>query len=255
MRLFSIMVALLLGASTVQAQQDFIGCGRLIQGVSCVLFETPSGQQYLLDNVGPFQVGDDVLVIGTLDGCFSICLQGDGCIMQNTIEPCPPFSGCGELVDGGLGCLILDADDGNDYELIGDPLGFQPGDIVSIDGIVDEFCTISCGGVATNGCLLFDSIGPCVIADPVYLRGDANNSGDVSALPDGLFVLNFGFNGGATPACMDAADADGSGDLSGLLDGLAILNWGFLGGAPPPPPFPDCDLGAEVLGCLDTGCI
>jgi hypothetical protein len=68
-------------------------CGELVQGVECVLFQADSGGLFLLENLDGFNVGDVVEVSGCLDpDCFNICLQGDGCIFQNTITECVPPS-------------------------------------------------------------------------------------------------------------------------------------------------------------------
>lgn len=68
----------------------FEDCGNIVQGVECVLFEADTGGLYLLDDLGGFGVGDRVFVSGILDpDCFTICLEGDGCIFENTIGACP----------------------------------------------------------------------------------------------------------------------------------------------------------------------
>ncbi|MCP4593912.1 MAG: hypothetical protein GY842_24520 [bacterium] len=64
-------------------------CGLLIQGVECVLFQADSIGVYILDNYGGYGVGDYVRVSGALDPhCLHWCMQGDGCIISNTIGPC-----------------------------------------------------------------------------------------------------------------------------------------------------------------------
>ena len=78
--------------------------------------------------------------------------------------------------------------------------------------------------------------GSITILGESFLRGDADSSGDVSGIPDGLFLLRWQFDGGADPTCADAADADDSGTVSGLPDGLYVLRWYFEGGAEPPAP-------------------
>ncbi len=68
----------------------FDGCGVLVQGVECVLFEPDTGGLYVLDNIEHFQVGDHVRVHGVLNpDCITICMQGNGCIEKNTISACP----------------------------------------------------------------------------------------------------------------------------------------------------------------------
>lgn len=65
----------------------FDGCGVLVQGVECVLFQARDGGLYVLDNLGGFQVGDYVRVRGVLDPyCVTFCMQGKGCIKNNTIS-------------------------------------------------------------------------------------------------------------------------------------------------------------------------
>ncbi len=74
---------------TSLAPTYFEGCGVLIQGVECVLFQADTGGLYVLDNTGDFQVGDRVWVLGVLDtDCITICMQGDGCIKDNFIFAC-----------------------------------------------------------------------------------------------------------------------------------------------------------------------
>jgi hypothetical protein len=65
----------------------FDGCGVLVQGVECVLFQAQDGGLYVLNNLGDFQVGDYVRVRGVLDPyCATFCMQGNGCIENNTIS-------------------------------------------------------------------------------------------------------------------------------------------------------------------------
>ncbi len=70
-------------------QKCFSGCGTLVRGVECVLFQADLGGLYILSNVGPFSVGDRGFVTGCIDpSCISFCQQGDGCILDNTIATC-----------------------------------------------------------------------------------------------------------------------------------------------------------------------
>ena len=69
-----------------------------------------------------------------------------------------------------------------------------------------------------------------------FLRGDADASGSVAGIVDGVFLLTFQFvPGSPAPPCMSAADADDSGSVNGLVDGLYVLNFQFVPGSPPPP--------------------
>ncbi len=88
----------------------FEGCGRLVQGVECVLFHADTGALYLLDNLGGFSVGDRVKVRGCLNpACVSFCQQGNGCIEDNDIEACgdiPRGACCSGVLANPLGCIV-----------------------------------------------------------------------------------------------------------------------------------------------------
>ncbi len=99
---------------------EFEGCGYLVQGVECVLFQADSGGLYVLQNYGPYGVGDYVWVAGIYDpGCFTFCMQGDGCILDNAIGPCALV---GDLnCDGNVDFFDIDA-----FVLaITDPAGYE----------------------------------------------------------------------------------------------------------------------------------
>ena len=92
--------------------------------------------------------------------------------------------------------------------------------------------------------------------DQPFLRGDANGNGDVDALTDSLFLLQWAFTGGEEPACRDAADADDSGKVFALTDVHCLLSWAFLVGPDLPDPGPDtCDLDPteDLLHCANGG--
>ncbi len=88
----SVAISASIGLSTYSAEAgEFDGCGLLVQGVECVLFQSfdfPFGL-LVLDDLGTFGVGDVVHVAGDLDlGCFNTCLQGPGCIHNVCIALC-----------------------------------------------------------------------------------------------------------------------------------------------------------------------
>ena len=92
---------------------------------------------------------------------------------------------------------------------------------------------------------------------PLFIRGDCDFNLIVNPLIDALFLLNFGFQGGQEPPCLDACDANDDGNFNALVDGLYILVFGFVDGPPPPPPHPLCgsDPTPDAVGCDDfTGC-
>ena len=77
--------------------RHFEGCGVLVQGVECVLFQADTGGLYVLDNIGGFQVGDRVWVRGIVNPyCATICMQGNTCIQDNIISACPEEGGAGK---------------------------------------------------------------------------------------------------------------------------------------------------------------
>ncbi len=92
------------GDEVVVAEGSFDGCGHLVQGVECVLFY-PDGfpLDTLVIDIGPFGVGDYVRVVGALElGCPNVCLQGIGCVFDNSIVLCS--QGCPwDCADGGNG--------------------------------------------------------------------------------------------------------------------------------------------------------
>jgi hypothetical protein len=69
---------------------------------------------------------------------------------------------------------------------------------------------------------------------PTFMRGDANSDG-LMDLSDGVYILNYLFMGGASPACYDTADANDNGAID-LTDGIYIFSALFLGGPPVPEP-------------------
>ncbi len=117
----SVFLTIVLAAATLASANPgyFDGCGVLVQGIECVLFKADTGRLYVLDNLEHFQVGNHVQVRGVLNpDCATICMQGDGCIEQNTISACPPdyFDDCGVLVLG-VECVLFQADTGELYVL------------------------------------------------------------------------------------------------------------------------------------------
>ncbi len=83
--------------------------------------------------------------------------------------------------------------------------------------------------VATDPLGLTDSL-RIVFTVITYIRGDANNSGELNGL-DVIYLVNY-FKGGPRPPVMEAADANGNGVVNGL-DVVYLLNY-FKGGPPPP---------------------
>jgi len=62
----------------------------------------------------------------------------------------------------------------------------------------------------------------------IYIPGDANNSTSVS-IADAVFLINYIFGGGYSPATTCIADANGDGSVS-IGDAVTIVNYIFAGG-------------------------
>ncbi len=73
---------------------------------------------------------------------------------------------------------------------------------------------------------------------PSFLRGDPNSDGNVN-LADAIFLLQWQFNNGSEPTCIDAADANDDG-FTNIADAIRLLSYLFQEGISPPPPFPAC---------------
>lgn len=74
---------------------------------------------------------------------------------------------------------------------------------------------------------------PCVW-DPdceTLNRGDANADGNVN-LSDSIFILNWLFQGGPAPICLDAADVNGDSKVD-ISDSDALLNYLYSSGQAP----------------------
>ncbi|MBL8113565.1 MAG: IPT/TIG domain-containing protein [Acidobacteria bacterium] len=125
---------------------------------------------------------------------------------------------------------------------------FQPGATVTLDGVPAQIASVSSTAiVATAGARPAGSAhtGPIVVTNPngeyfalgnaftYAVRGDANNSGALSAA-DGFFLSQAVFLGGPQPASLCNGDANGSGAMTSADSFFLNLHL-FLGGPPPPP--------------------
>lgn len=127
----------------------FEGCGTLVNGVECVLFQADSGGLYILSNLAGFQVGDHVFVRGGLNpNCASFCMQGNGCIDDNTIEPCggdPVGACCANSAGTPPGCTVTT---GAHCKEIG---GTYLGDGTSCNGTGTDPCAPALGRCCFHG--------------------------------------------------------------------------------------------------------
>lgn len=81
------------GDMEMDSQSYFTGCGEIVSlpYPHCDAFASDTGEIYLLEDTGGFEVGDRVFVDGEIDsGCLSSCYME--CLANNTIEVCttPP---------------------------------------------------------------------------------------------------------------------------------------------------------------------
>lgn len=91
---------------------------------------------------------------------------------------------------------------------------------------------------------------------PVYspfVRANVNLDSRVD-LSDAVFLLNYLFQGGSRPRCLQAADTNDD-NRSDISDSVFLLNHLFAGGLQPPPPFSrnntGCSLDPTPGGALD----
>lgn len=77
---------------------------------------------------------------------------------------------------------------------------------------------------------------PSLAPAPLFLRGDANASGEVG-LSDAIYIFRYLFDGCLAPACLDATDATDDGAID-IADGIRLLQYIFVTGEPTPPPGP-----------------
>ena len=99
-----------------------------------------------------------------------------------------------------------------------------------------------------------------VVKNPpdIFSRGDVDSSGLVN-LTDAVQVLNYLFQAGVQPGCMETADTNNDTQVN-LTDVVFLLNYLFLSGEPPPAPGPPnfgsgCGTDPDALGSPgDLGC-
>jgi len=91
----------------------------------------------------------------------------------------------------------------------------------------------------------------------IFNRGDLNGDGKVD-LTDAMKNLNYSFNNGQRPECLDAADVNDDGNID-VSDPIYSLLYSFRGGNNPPAPFerdidgnliPGVDPTLDDLGCF-----
>jgi len=164
-----------------------------------------------------------------------ICNSGDGCPTDpNKTEP------------GQCGCGFSDVD--ADGDMVADCI-----DLCPLDPNKSDPGDCGCGVPDTDNDM--DGTSDCIQTDLDFERGNANSDNTVD-IGDGIFILQFLFNSGVAPLCLDAADANND-EIIDLSDAIYLVQYIFAGGTEPPAPFPDCgadDVQAnpadELLNCV-----
>ena len=108
--------------------------------------------------------------------------------------------------------------------------------------------TNDCGSASTTRTVTLGTL---------FERGDFDGNGSIFALIDVIFLLDWQFNFGPAPTCMDAVDADDSGTVFPLIEALYLLDWQFNAGPAPTTPGPgDCgtDPTLDALDCATPTC-
>lgn len=238
---------------------DFDGCGRLVEvPAGCIVFRAELGRDFLLDDLGDFQVGDRVRVTGPVrTGCNSACVTPCAAIVGNTISPCVVET-CGELVEVAPGCIVFLTANGDRYvvENVGD---FRAGDAVFVVGELadasSDACRSECAAIAgAVGCIRDNEV---EAAGPIgevgfFRRADCNADGKHD-LSDPVYNLLHLFSGGSPPVCPESCDSNADGQVD-IADSIFALGFLFLGGTMPPQPFPSCGEATKRVECEGKPC-
>jgi len=101
---------------------------------------------------------------------------------------------------------------------------------------------------------IFFSAYSVIQAQGNFVRGDANCDGFVDA-SDVTYIIDYLFNLGPAPPCLDAADVNDNGVVN-TADIAYLASFLGAGGPPPLPPFPNCgpDPTADALTCTADCC-
>ncbi len=88
-----------------------------------------------------------------------------------------------------------------------------------------------------------------IAAQSHFTRGDVSADGSID-ITDSTVLLNYLYDDGEEPVCLDACDYNDDGTLS-VLDVIMILQGAFNGGNPPAAPYPEfeADPTLDLLSC------
>lgn len=165
------VIGTMLLALPAAAQPNFDQCGEIVAGAECALFRADGGGRYVVADLGNFEVGDRVQVLGELnENCATTCQEGDGCVTAVRVTYCDEaIAACGKLVQG-VECALFEDDRG--FLLAIDRTdGFAVDDRVHITGRFEASCASICH--QQSGCVEVESIVPA--ADDGTCRAPAGS--------------------------------------------------------------------------------
>ncbi len=152
-------------------------CGQLVQVGSCVLLSVSGEGDYVLSATAAFVPGDNVRVIGSLEGsCSSSCSNYAGCITVGDITYCDgPVSVVGTLT-ATSGCIIL-ADERDQLIAIDNVGTVAVGTRVIVSGEFSRRCEPRCSGI--RRCIRNNSVveAPLPPTPPPDTGGGSSNGG------------------------------------------------------------------------------
>ncbi len=139
---------------------------------------------------------------------------------------------------------------------------FSPGPEAVLGEVYEvEFCShlgepvVAVTAVIPDGTVVPRARGGLVLAEKSapFQRGDVNDDGSVN-VSDAIFELNWLFQDGAPPVCLDTADVNGDGGRN-IADPTYLLNYLFASGSPPVEPFAECGTAPSGgVACRQTSC-
>lgn len=100
------------------------------------------------------------------------------------------------------------------------------------------------GNVVVAGTMAMDAtslpdrdIGVIMYSHPgcCYVRGDINHNGTGPDIADLVYLVNYMFNGGPQPWCLEETDVNGDATGPDIADLVHLVNYMFNGGPPPVP--------------------
>ena len=195
----------------------------------------------------------EVTLVGAVEGSTVLTVKNGG----------PPDFHIVAFYDEGLtvgavvcfnGCAVLPPGPAHEFLDITYHLDAPPGTLSVVEvctGIGDppvQTVLVDDGGQVISPDVIPGSV--LILSLPQLVRGDCNQDFQIN-IADGIFLLGFLFQGGATPSCNEACDTAADGAVE-LTDAIYVFQYRLLDGPPPPAPFPDC---GEVLSdCELSAC-